>query len=102
MCTLAAPAHAGSAHQHRWDCPPAASALGYSDALDKLQADDAEVGGLSALEYDARRHAFAAIEEFEKMHAKPASVFYFDVPSGDHFDFQRALGEAIALADAAE
>ncbi len=46
--------------------------------------------------------AFAAIHEFTAMQEKPASVFYFDKKSGDHFDFQRALGEAISLADAAE
>lgn len=46
--------------------------------------------------------AFAAIDEFTAMQEKPASVFYFDRKSGDHFDFQRALGEGIALADAAE
>jgi 3-hydroxy-9,10-secoandrosta-1,3,5(10)-triene-9,17-dione monooxygenase len=46
--------------------------------------------------------AFAAIDEFAAMQGKPASVFYFDQKAGDHFDFQRALGEAIALTDAAE
>lgn len=46
--------------------------------------------------------AFGAIDEFAAMQDKPASVFYFDKKSGDHFDFQRTLGEAIALTDAAE
>jgi hypothetical protein len=55
-------------HGHRWHqpdnaCPPAARALGYSDALDKLQVGDNEVGGLSGMVYDVRRHAYAAIED---------------------------------------
>ena len=44
-------------------CPPLAWALGYSDALDKKVALNAEVGGLSALVKDPRRHAWAAIED---------------------------------------
>lgn len=51
--------HGGSANL----CPPDARALGYSDALDKMQVDGAEVGGLSAMVYDVRRHAYAAIED---------------------------------------
>ena len=44
-------------------CPPSAVALSYSDALDKKTVDGAEVGGLSAMAYDARRSAYAAIED---------------------------------------
>jgi hypothetical protein len=44
-------------------CPPRAWALGFSDALDKQEVQGAEVGGLSALARDVRRHAWAAIED---------------------------------------
>lgn len=64
---LAQPTNAGSAqpasHRHGPTCPPRAWALGYSDALDKQETHGAEVGGLSALAQDRRRHAFAAIED---------------------------------------
>ncbi|MBO1768538.1 esterase-like activity of phytase family protein [Allobranchiibius sp. GilTou38] len=53
----------GHGHRPVYDCPPRARAVGYSDALDKLNILGAEVGGLSALTYDARRHAYAAIED---------------------------------------
>jgi hypothetical protein len=59
VSTPVAPAHASS----RIDCPPSGRALGFSDALDKLTALGAEVGGLSALTYDKRRSAYAAIED---------------------------------------
>lgn len=53
----------GHGHHRAVTCPPHARALGYSDALNKLSTRGAEVGGLSALTRDARRHAFAAIED---------------------------------------
>lgn len=62
LAPAASPAAAAS-HADAWNCPPAARALGYSDALDKLTVDGAEVGGLSALAWDGRRHAYAAIED---------------------------------------
>jgi hypothetical protein len=71
--TAAAPAiasgpPASTAQSHRSPtpaatCPPSGRALGFSDALDKKAALGAEVGGLSALTYDKRRHAYAAIED---------------------------------------
>ncbi|SHG78300.1 Uncharacterized conserved protein [Jatrophihabitans endophyticus] len=61
-------------HDHR-SCPPAARALGYSDALDKLDVDGARVGGLSSLAYDRRRHAWAATVD---NHADdPARIWFF-------------------------
>ncbi len=53
----------GPFSHHDRSCPPRAWALGYSDALDKTEALDAEVGGLSSLVRDRRRHAWAAIED---------------------------------------
>jgi hypothetical protein len=47
-------------HQ-RPTCPPAAMALGFSDALNKQVVDGTPVGGLSALAYDRRRAAWASV-----------------------------------------
>ncbi|QDP98329.1 esterase-like activity of phytase family protein [Microlunatus elymi] len=57
-----APASAHGQHHHpsRATCPPAASAVGYSDALDKLVVDGQEIGGLSNLAWDSRRGSYAA------------------------------------------
>lgn len=57
------PADTGAALGHQPTCPPQGWALGFSDALDKQQALGAEVGGLSALAHDTRRHRYAAIED---------------------------------------
>ena len=39
-------------------CTPSALAVGYSDALNKLQYQGTTVGGLSSLAYDARAHSW--------------------------------------------
>ena len=58
------PDHAVTATHHRTDgsrsCGPQAYAVGYSDALDKLQVDGATVGGLSDIAWDAHAHAYAS------------------------------------------
>lgn len=41
-------------------CSPAIDAVGYSDALDKLQVGDAEVSGLSSIAWDARQRAWVS------------------------------------------
>jgi len=41
-------------------CSPAIDAVGFSDALDKLQYGGAEVSGLSSLAWDARQHAWVS------------------------------------------
>ncbi|WGL53336.1 esterase-like activity of phytase family protein [Nocardioides sp. BP30] len=41
-------------------CSPRVAAVGYSDALDKLQVDGAEVSGLSSLAWDARQRAWVS------------------------------------------
>ena len=52
-----APKHGGSDPN---SCAPRATALGYSDALDKLSVGGVTVGGLSDLAYDRRSHAWAS------------------------------------------
>lgn len=59
-------------------CPPDGRALGFSDALDKKTALGAEVGGLSALTYDKRRHAYAAIEDHSG--SDPTRMWFFRDP----------------------
>lgn len=59
-------------------CPPDGRALGFSAALDKKTALGAEVGGLSALTYDKRRHAYAAIEDHSG--SDPTRMWFFRDP----------------------
>jgi len=59
-------------------CPPDGRALGFSDALDKKTALGAQVGGLSALTYDKRRHAYAAIEDHSG--SDPTRMWFFRDP----------------------
>jgi uncharacterized protein len=56
-------------------CPPSATALGFSDALDKLVYHGVTLGGLSSLAYDARSHAWASAVD---NHASdPARIWFF-------------------------
>lgn len=71
-----APSHSG--HEPGATCPPDGRALGFSDALDKKTALGAEVGGLSALSYDKRRHAYAAIEDHSD--SDPTRMWFFRDP----------------------
>ena len=50
----------GAPAQQARSCPPAGTALAFSDALDKLDVDGVRVGGLSSLAYDQPRRAWAA------------------------------------------
>lgn len=75
---LNARAAAHDVHTQVATCPPHGRALGFSDALDKKVAFGAEVGGLSALTYDKRRHAYAAIEDHSA--SDPARVWFFRDP----------------------
>ncbi|MEX5633699.1 esterase-like activity of phytase family protein [Parafrankia sp. FMc2] len=61
------------------DCPPGGLALGFSDALDKAVVDGETVGGLSALAYDARRHAYAAI--VDRTGTLPARIWFLSDPA---------------------
>jgi uncharacterized protein len=55
-------------------CPPAAGALGYSDALDKLDHNGATVGGLSSIAYDRRARAWVSAVD---NHATDPSRLWF-------------------------
>jgi hypothetical protein len=55
-------------------CAPSAVALGYSDALDKLTYDGAELGGLSSIAYDARSRAWVSAVD---NHATDPSRIWF-------------------------
>ncbi len=55
-------------------CPPAALAVGFSDALDKLTVDGATVGGLSDIAYDRRSGAYVSSVD---NHASDPSRLWF-------------------------
>jgi hypothetical protein len=58
LLLLLAPAVPAAAHPN--DCPPRATAVSFSDVLDKVQVDGVTVGGLSDLAWDRRTHAWAS------------------------------------------
>lgn len=90
-------------------CPPSARALGYSDALDKLTTDGAEVGGLSALAWDSRRHAYAAIEDHsgdqvsrmwffqDAAHPRVTGTMTLSKPDGTAYDGTDMDAEGLAV-----
>jgi hypothetical protein len=58
-----------------WNCAPSASALSFSDSLDKLVYNGTELGGLSSLAYDSRQHAWvSAVDNNGK---DPARIWSF-------------------------
>jgi hypothetical protein len=71
----AAPAHRGPAHPAARACPPAATALGFSDALDKLDYHGAVLGGLSSLAYDRRAHAW--VSAVDNHASDPSRIWFF-------------------------
>jgi uncharacterized protein len=56
-------------------CPPDAIALSFSDSLDKLVRNGAELGGLSSLAYDARSHAW--VSAVDNNGSDPARIWFF-------------------------
>jgi len=56
-------------------CPPAARAVGYSDALDKLAPGGATIGGLSSIAWDARSGAWAST--VDNHGADPSRIWFF-------------------------
>src|SRR5918998_3915805 len=52
--------------------------IGYSDALDEQNFEGTEVGGLSALTYDARRDLYYSLVDKEK--GRPARFYTLRVP----------------------
>jgi phytase-like protein len=56
-------------------CAPAAAAVSFSDSLNKLVRNGAELGGLSSLAYDARSHAWASAVDNNA--SDPARIWFF-------------------------
>ena len=56
-------------------CPPAGVALGFSDALDKLDVNGVRVGGLSSLAYDHTRRAWAST--VDNRATEPSRIWFF-------------------------
>jgi len=78
----AAQAHAPSTPPAALACSPSAWAEGYSDALNKLVVDGDTVGGLSALAYDSRRHAYGSVVDHST--GELAEIWFFDDPADPH------------------
>jgi hypothetical protein len=78
----AAQAHAPGTPPAALACSPNAWAEGYSDALNKLAVDGDTVGGLSALAYDSRRHAYGSIVDHST--GELAEIWFFDDPADPH------------------
>ena len=70
---LAAPARAASPSAA--SCPPRATAVGYSDGLDKLVVDGMTVGGLSSIAWDARAGAWAST--VDNHGTDPSRIWHF-------------------------
>jgi hypothetical protein len=56
-------------------CAPAATALGFSDALNKLDYDGAVVGGLSSIAYDARSRSW--ISAVDNNASDPSRIWFY-------------------------
>jgi uncharacterized protein len=69
---VAQPSRAGVADRA---CAPAAAALGFSDSLDKLVRNGAELGGLSSLAFDSRSHAW--VSAVDNNGTDPARIWFF-------------------------
>ena len=63
-------------------CGADAWAVGYSDAMNKLVVDGDTVGGLSALSYDTRRHAYGSVVDHSA--GELAKIWFFDRPADPH------------------
>ena len=59
-------------------CTPDALALGYSDALNKLQYQGTTVGGLSSLAYDARAHSY--VSAVDNNATDPSRIWFVGSP----------------------
>jgi hypothetical protein len=64
-----------TANQGFWNCAPSASALSFSDSLDKVVYHGTELGGLSSLAYDARQHAW--VSAVDNNGRDPARIWSF-------------------------
>jgi hypothetical protein len=70
QATLGTTAHTGAGV-----CPPAAVALSFSDALDKLTRNGVELGGLSSLAFDRRSRA--RVSTVDNHGTDPARIWFF-------------------------
>ena len=70
----ASPRHPGATDTGRV-CPPAALAVGFSDALDKTERAGVRLGGLSSLAYDRRSGRYAATVDNHL--SDPARIWFF-------------------------
>jgi hypothetical protein len=76
LLTVATAPGASAGEQHGGPrCAPDAFAVSFSDSLDKLVHDGAEIGGLSSLAYDARSHAWASAVDNNA--SDPARIWFF-------------------------
>lgn len=64
-----------SAAGHTRSCLPSATAVGYSDGLNKLVRNGVELGGLSSLAYDRRSHAW--VSAVDNHGTDPARLWFF-------------------------
>ncbi len=90
-------------------CPPAATAVGFSDALDKASVGGVAVGGLSGLAADWRSGGYVAVEDHSG--TDPARLFFprdprhptltgtlvLRHPDGTPFDANGFDGEGVAV-----
>lgn len=72
LSLLATPSTTAQAESR--SCPPAATALSYTDALDKVRYDGTVVGGLSGLTYDFRREQYVAVTDNDE--SQPARLWF--------------------------
>jgi hypothetical protein len=89
----AAPAQAAGGRS----CPPSASAVGYSDGLDKLVVDGVTIGGLSSIAWDARSGGWAST--VDNHGTDPARIWFYRDPlhpsvTGDPLVLRRPDGTA--------
>jgi uncharacterized protein len=75
MAQTASPAGPPGAAPASRRCPPDGAALSFSDALNKLVFDGAQVGGLSSLAYDARSRAW--VSAVDNHLSDPARIWFF-------------------------
>jgi hypothetical protein len=75
LAALGAPTASATPAAHSLACAPSAFALNFSDSLDKVVYDGAELGGLSSLAYDARSHAWASA--VDNHGTDPARIWFF-------------------------
>jgi hypothetical protein len=102
--------HGGGGLSSSLRCAPDAFALGFSDSLDKLVHNGAEVGGLSSLAYDARSRAW--VSAVDNNASDPARIWFFrdlnhptvvrdplvlKMPDGTSYDGTNSDNEGLAV-----